>query len=67
MVKGAYFYLGNDFNIDLWKDPMVPSITNFTLVARIDIYTNLWRRVADLSDLERDEWNFDLVRDLFED
>ena len=63
--KGAYFLIGDGESVDVWRDPWVPWIQNFSLSPRFESVDQSPMKVAQLIDHELHTWKNSLVRDMF--
>lgn len=63
---GSCYKIGDGYNINVWKDPWVPSLTDFCVVTKANVDQSQWKNVADLRDEVRIRWNSQAIQDIFE-
>ena len=65
ICRGACFKIGDGRNINPWSDPWVPNIQGFIPKVKDGVLTHEWTSVADFKDECYNEWNEELIRDIF--
>ena len=64
--KGACFLVGDGASIDVWKEPWVPWLHNFTPIPKSGSLLNIPLKVADLIDEDTRRWNLAVLIELFD-
>jgi hypothetical protein len=64
--KGACFLVGDGASIDVWKEPWVPWLHNFTPIPKSESFLNIPLKVADLIDEDTRRWNLAVLIELFD-
>lgn len=62
---GACFKLGDSFSINAWTDPWVPSLIGFMPSPKEGLNISLYRRVGSFKVHSSNEWNAQLVKEIF--
>lgn len=66
ILKGARFKLGNGSGINPLSDPWIPTMENGTPKLKDGVTPSGLRRVFELKNMESQDWNHQLVRELFD-
>ena len=64
--NGACFLVGDGTFIDVWKEPWVPWLPNFTPQPKHELFSSSSLKVADLFDCHTRYWNVSKLNELFE-
>lgn len=64
-LQGWLLQAGGGYHINPWCDLWIPSLEGFIPKAKVEIDTSSWRRVADFKMLGSNNWNFELIMEVF--